>query len=404
MKLLNAYKLKYHFSVNFFSIFLLITFIPDILGINPNLVAYPFWALKALLAIWVITKYRRKIYHLKRTEQLFVFVALVYLINMFIDIFMQRYPVGIGSVRDLVGFGLSILIAFSFRFDSSFYSKKSFNIFVLTLAAGLCIAFFLAQESPPPLVNRYDANSTVNTINYGQMGCAMCLVAIFGFFDKGRQFGKFFFIIIFCVGALSIMKSGSRSPLVVLLVVGLFYALARLGFLKALIVCMFLIFSFWLSLDFLLELGDSFDSGLAERIISAIEKKETSGRDEIYANTLNIISKSPLFGDYYLVSSGIAKGYYPHNFFLEAFMTTGLVGGLPYLLMVFIAVYRSYVFLKENHESSWLILLFLQILVYGMFSSSLYSSQDFWALSLFVLSIPRKEEMGKEIRKKHLSK
>ncbi len=404
MNYLDTYKRKYHFSVNFFSFFLLITFIPDILGIPPNVVVYPFWALKAALAFWVIIKYHKNIYHLQRAEQLFVFVALVYLFNMFIDIFMQHYPVGLGSMRDLVGFGLSILIAFSFRSDASFYSKNSFKVFITSLAVGLFIAFFLAQESPPPLVNRFDANSTVNTINYGQMGCAMCLVSIFGFLDKRRSFKKLIFVLFFCLGVLSIMKAGSRSPLVVLILVGSFYALARLGFLKALIAFIIVTLTFWLSLDFLLELGDTFDSGLAERVINAIEKKETSGRDEIYANTLNIISKSPLFGDFYLVSSGIAKGYYPHNFFLEAFMTTGLIGGIPYVLMVLVAVYKSYLFLREEHKASWLVILFLQILVYGMFSSSLYSSQDFWALCLFVLSIPIKEKTRKKERKRHLTK
>ncbi len=403
MDYLRKYKRRYHFSVNFFSIFLLITFIPDIVGITPNVVVYPFWALKAALAFWVIANYRKKIYHLQRTEQLFVFVALVYLINIIIDLFMQKYPIGMGSVRDLIGFCLSVLIAFSFRYDSSFYSNKAFKLFSWTLAVGLFIAFFMATESPPPLVNRFDANSTVNTINYGQMGCALCLIAIYGFLDRRKLLPKPAFIVFFCIGVLSIMKAGSRSPIVVLVVVSVFYSLARLGFVKALVASMIVITSFWLSHDFLIELGDSFDSGLAERLINAVEKKETSGRDEIYANTLGIISKSPLFGDFYLISSGEGRNGYPHNFFLEAFMTTGLIGGVPYVIMVLIAVYKSYLFLRGEHKSSWLVILFLQILVYGMFSSSLYSSQDFWALCLFVLSIPLKEKIQKKEDHRYLS-
>lgn len=387
MKFFNSYKERYHLSVNFYSFFLLVTFIPDILGITPEVVVYPFWALKAALAFWVILKYRKKIYHLDFGEQLFLFVAFVYLANMVIDIFMQNYPIGMGSVRDLVGFCLSILIAFSFRSDSAFYSNKGFVVFVGTLSVGLIIAFFMARESPAPLVNRFDANSTVNTINYGQMGCALCLMAVFGFFKKRFKWSYPLFVALFCLGALSIMKAGSRSPIVVLMLVSVLYTFSRQGFLKGLAISFFLVFMVWLSLDLLVEVGESIDSGLAERVISAVEKKETSGRDEIYANTWNIITKSPLFGDFYLIPSGMAKGYYPHNFFLEAFMTTGLLGGIPFVIMVVISLIKSYRLLKTEHDSSWLVLLFLQLLVYGMFSSALYTSQDFWALCLFILSI-----------------
>ncbi|MGB7395760.1 MAG: hypothetical protein WA913_15340, partial [Pricia sp.] len=177
MNFYRTYKNKYHFSLNFYSLFLLVTFIPDIVGVPQSLVKYGFWALKAAAAFWIIRKYRKEVYDLRGEEKLFLFVAFVYFVNIFIDVFMQKLPMGMGSVIDFFGFALSILIAFSFRYDPGFTSNRSYFFFLLTLSVGLFIAFFMAREAPLPLVGRFDANSTVNSINYGQMGCALSLVA-----------------------------------------------------------------------------------------------------------------------------------------------------------------------------------------------------------------------------------
>ena len=384
----KIYKEKLHFSLNFYSIFLLVTFIPDILGLPASLITYGLWAIKSYTAFWLVYKYGKKLYDLNFNEKLFVFVATIYFINIFIDLFWQYFPIGIGNPIDLLGFFLSILIAFAFRYDPIFCSKKSFYIFLITLSLGLFIAFFIAKESPEPYVGRYDANSTVNTINYGQMGCALCLVVIYGFLNMPFKYSKTIYSFLFLLGILSIMKAGSRSPIVVLAFVSIFYFFANSGFVKGLIFIGVSAVVLYFSTGFLIELSEAVGSGIVTRIISAVETGETSGRDAIYINAIGHFLDSPIFGDYYLISSGLAKGYYPHNFIIEAFMTTGIVGGIPFVIMIIITLIRSFRLLKSKHMSGWIVLLYLQILIFGMFSSSLYSSQDFWALSFFILSMP----------------
>lgn len=396
----ELYKRKYHFALNFYSLFLLVTFIPDIIGLPPSLITYGFWALKAMAAFWLITQYRKSIYNLNWEEKLFFFVAAVYFLNIFIDVYWQNYPVGMGSAIDLVGFFLSILIALSFRYDRAFISNGSYYFFLATLSLGLIIAFFLAREAPLPLIDRFDANSTVNTINYGQMGCALSIAALYGFFNLSFKYSKIVYPFLFLLGVISIMKAGSRSPVVVLLAVSVFYFFAKSGLVKGLVVVVSSALVLYFSLGFLIELSEAVGSGIVTRLVSAAETGETSGRDLIYANAIGLFADSPVFGDFYLISSGLGRGGYPHNFFLEAFLTTGLVGGIPFVIMVLLALKRSFSLLQKGHRSGWIVLLFLQMLVYGMFSSSLYSSQDFWALCFFILSFEsvhrvRKRSPGK---------
>ena len=388
MWLYKIYKNKVHFPLNFYGIFLLVTFIPDIIGLPSSLITNGLWLLKVLLCSWIIFKHHKKIYQLNWQEKLYIFVAFVYFLNIFIDVFWSTYPMAFGKPMDLFVFFLSILIALSFRFDPAFYSNPSFQIFLFTLSLGLFIAFFLAKESPPPLVGRYDANSVVNSINYGQMGCSLSIIALYGYFNKPFKYSKVIYPFLFILGIVSIMKAGSRSPVVVLILVSTFYFFAKSGFMKGLLVISGTSLLLWFSLGFIIEIAEALGSSIVTRLISAAETGETSGRDAIYANAISLFEKNPLFGHYYLISSGVGKGGYPHNFFIEAFMTTGLVGGVPFVGIIILAVYKSFKFLKLGHTSGWIILLFLQVLVYGMFSSSLYSSQDFWALCFFIISMP----------------
>lgn len=391
MKLsLKGYKTNYHFSVNLYSVFLIVTFIPDIVGINNSLVKYFFWVVRLVLALWIIYKDYRSIFRLSLFEFLFVILALIYTTNLFIDVFLDPVPTLKNSgVTDFIGFCIGIILALSFRHDSAFHSERSFQFFWVSLTFGLIVAYFLAIENTHLDVSnvRYDANSTINTIMYGQTGCALSLISLFGFVHYKKALLKILFALTFVVGLLSIAKAGSRSPVVVLALVSIFYMIARLGKVKGLLILSTVVGLILININAIIGLLSSMGSSLAVRLTSMIQDRETSGRDVIYANVLSIIEESPIFGSYYLIPSGIGAGGYPHNYFLEVFMATGAVGGGIFLALVLYSLFKSYNLIRTQHFSGWIIVLYLQILVYGMFSTGLYTSQDFWILLFYVGSL-----------------
>jgi len=219
------------------------------------------------------------------------------------------------------------------------------------------------------------------------MGCALAIVSIFGITAYQKKMQKLFFLITLLVGLLSIAKAGSRSPLVVLALVTFFFFVARMGFIKALFITLVSAVLFIVFLHSIEALLNSIGSSLTARVESAVNDNESSGRNDIWSNALNIIKSSPITGKYYIIPYGEGVGGYPHNFFLEVFMATGLLGGIPFVALIFIGLYRSFRLLKAQHPSSWIVLLFLQMIVFGSFSTGLYSSQDLWALLFFVCSI-----------------
>lgn len=388
---LKTYKEKYHFSLNFYSIFLLITFIPDIIGINPMIIRLGFWGLKVVLAAWIIIKSKRILFDFSRWETLIIIVYVIYGINIFVDVFVNPLPVikGTAGIMDFLGFWVIIVLLLSFRYDPAYETEKSFWFFVITLSIGLILAYFLAIENH--LLDttnvRYDANSTVNAIGYGQMGCTLSLVSIFGIISYKKAWLRVLFLVTFIIGMLSIAKAGSRSPVVVLIVVMGFYFMARLGSMNTIIILCVVAGLVFIFLNPILDLLTSMGSNLAVRLVSMVENNESSGREEIWKNVMNIIGNSPVFGAFYIVPSGPGRGMYPHNFFLEIFMGTGVLGGLPFMILIFVSVTKCFKLIQNNHSSAWLIMLYLQMIVFGMFSTSLYSSQEFWILIFYVMSI-----------------
>lgn len=388
---LKKYKEIYHFSVNYYSIWLLITFIPDFFGFDNNLIRFSYWGVKLLLACWLIAKSKNSFFFYNRNEALFLLVFIIYTVNIFVDVFVKplhRFEDSGGAI-DFIGFILIIILAFSFRYDPSYHSEKSFWFFVISLTIGLIISYFHAIENHKLDVTnvRYDANTTINSIWYGQMGCALSLASLHGVVKYKKKQLKIFFIVSFLIGMLSIAKAGSRSPVVVLVLVMTFYFIAKLGGLKGLTIIFMLGSLIIIFINPIIDLLTSMGSTIAIRLTHMIEEGEGSGREVIYQKVLDIIYQAPILGSYYLIPSGPFAGMYAHNFFLEVFMATGFLGGVPFTILIFVSLTRSYELLKVEHPSSWLIILYLQILGYGMFSTGLYSSQDFWALLFYMMSI-----------------
>lgn len=364
---------------------------------------------KLLLAAWVLYRESGSAFIFDAAQKLYLVVILIYFTNIFVDVYLQPNPFVSGNSNgpmDLLGFSINILLALSFRYDASFDSRNSYNFFIFTLAVGLLLAFHFAKLTPRLLLfdedsTRYDANSTVNTIMYGQMGCAMCLASLFGLLKKNSAIWKGIFFVLLILGFASIAKAGSRSPVVVFAVVMAFYLTARMGMLKGLLLFAFGIVLLIIFMDPLISLLHSMGSNIGDRLKSAIVDRDTSGRELIWRNVIGLIKKSPIWGVYYIVPSGEGAGMYPHNFYLEAFMATGIIGGLPFLILVGITVVRSYNLIRLQHRVTWIILLYLQVLIFGFFSTSLYSAQEFWILMFMILTInvkPVAHGPGQEIK------
>ncbi len=79
---------------------------------------------------------------------------------------------------------------------------------------------------------------------------------------------------------------------------------------------------------------------------------------------------------------------YPHNIIIEIFMATGMAGGVFFIIYLYKVL--RYFFKKLNY-SAWLpvCIIFLNFFLFGLSSGAIYTSVQFWCLSMLVLINPQ---------------
>src|SRR5690606_10772028 len=96
---------------------------------------------------------------------------------------------------------------------------------------------------------------------------------------------------------------------------------------------------------------------------------------EIWNTAFSQFKESPILGDKLRVDG--FNGH-AHNFFIEVLQTVGIVGFVPFTLLVFMVLRRSIYLYKHYPQHSWVPLIFLQTLAQHMFSGTLNAASWFW--------------------------
>lgn len=140
----------------------------------------------------------------------------------------------------------------------------------------------------------------------------------------------------------------------------------------------------------LILVGEKYDSNLLERTLnidSEIANQSSSAiRTTYWKEGLAEFSNSPIFG----ASLELRKyGNYPHNIVIEVLLSTGLVGFLPFLVLLISGFNATLSIFRLNEKYAWVGIIFLQSLIMNMFSGAIYSASWFW-LSLALVLITKK--------------
>jgi O-antigen ligase len=122
-----------------------------------------------------------------------------------------------------------------------------------------------------------------------------------------------------------------------------------------------------------------------DRLFSA-DVAADSSRQLLYEVAFQEFSLSPFTGAG-LEVRGLQT--YPHNLIMEAFMATGIFGGLFFLFLVIGLALSTLRLYKKNPEGGWIPLLFVQYLVASQFSGAIYSSTYFWLAVGLLIGLKR---------------
>ena len=186
------------------------------------------------------------------------------------------------------------------------------------------------------------------------------------------------------LGLYLIISSASRGPIVTFFVVTFFYLLSvNLKKTWKPVVFFILLLTIGYALAVHFEKLGRFSA--VSRIESAFSENDMAvvGRKTSYAGAWNQFLESPIVGDT-LEERG--TNFYPHNVILESFMATGVMGGIPFLIMLALGIVSSNKLLKLKSVNGWVGLIFIQYFTAAQFSGAIYNTTIMWTFMSATIS------------------
>ena len=87
---------------------------------------------------------------------------------------------------------------------------------------------------------------------------------------------------------------------------------------------------------------------------------------------------------------------HPHNNIIESLMISGILGGLPFIGVVLVGLWRAFKICRQLPHLSWLGVLLVHYFIAGLFSFSLMNSTFFWFSLAAVFGVsPAVERAGR---------
>ena len=378
----------------------------------------------SLMAI-VITLLKYEKLKLNKAFVFFLVFWFIYSIRLIYDLEIEghRYLDNTKEWTYLFAFGGCLIPSIALFFSASninpdkivtliFYIVLFSNICILVdvlyLAKGNLESVFLQRASlniGKNIDGLKKSQSAINPITISFTGQILALFSLaLLIIDKYRinRFAVYFALVL---GLLNLTLGASRGPflsfvLITLLIVFTKYKTVKNSTLFNLkLFTWFSFFSILISL-YLIPNFKKLEISLFNRILVSMGIKSDpyyKGEERFseYESAWQQFIDNPIWGDKFVDN---ALNSYPHNFILEVLMATGIIGAVPFIIMIFYLLKKVYVLYSRIHIERWAIhyiIMTLSILISFLLSGGLFVGVVFWSCISFILAM--KIEDTKEV-------
>lgn len=224
---------------------------------------------------------------------------------------------------------------------------------------------------------RVNANIALNTISYGNIGVTAFLMSVFLLLKRNdKLFIKIVYVLIAFLAFYSVLRAGSRGPIINLLIAIILWIFSKQ---KKLLLGIFIIIIiavlFSLFYDSILTFMGKIAPVIEIRLRDTIEGKEVNERSVIYSAAIEAFSENPIFGKQFAIFNNDGSYTYAHNIILDSLMGLGLVGGIMIFYLIFSFIKSVFYSVRYNKDYMLLGLIFIQQLSSSMFSGAFYKDQ-----------------------------
>ena len=349
-----------------------------------------FYIMLYVLSFVVIIMKKQEFYFKKIDSLFYIWVFL-----MILGVLLTPTPFnGLFKIAKFVFLGLS-LIFFSRVFIQDRNDLKNLLRYLLTMSVFtelIILGDFIRNGAS---VDRYLSFGTVSPIPLGMLGVTTTSLALILYLYK--KIGSFRFLLILVPSISTMVISGSKGPIVSLLIciiLMLPIVLRRIKF-RILFIAGLGLFA----LSRVPIIKQSLDT-LMYRFSNIDNDMSTSIRLDMYYESINLFKENPILGK----GTG-ALPVYPHNFFVEVLAENGILSLIVVVVLLFIFVGQFYIFLRKgtlDYLATCINALFIISFTSLMFSFT-YVDHKYMFLSIALLfSYYRLEKPSKELLKREM--
>lgn len=345
--------------------FLFLLFLISVKANNRKINFTHFTAIMLVLCLYIMFTYR-------------IFVDAIYSQQFIKDSYLIQYFV-FGLLFSLLA---SILISMNSTKELLFEVMVSLKI--LLLLSTLSIVFlFLLDFNSGGLANIRVGFDRLNPISIGRASAVLIIIEMLI-----PSKNKLLSLLIIIVGSTGLLLSLARGPMLGLAIVIFMFVLGSFS-LKKIVYLAISLFAVIIIYSSVSQLA-GYNVDLLEMVskVGGREDQSANQRFSLYLSGLEQFSNSPFLGNR---AVEINTDYYPHNFLIEVVMSTGGVGLVVFIFINLLATatyFSSNVSLDKTLRLVFYLYLFY--FVNGMFSGSLFESNEYWILLLLIFPLASK--------------
>jgi O-antigen ligase len=373
--------------------FLLVSILPSLFGLSGTSfsIFYRIFILGSSLLIIFFSATNKNPKVIFKPFYLFLLFWALYACRLIYDLSIADGYIEYGKSNSeyfQLAFGVAFVPAIGIIYAD--FNKLDFDFILVWVYRVLFLVLLIAivLRTGSTVTARSTGGLEIGVLLYGQYGTTLCLLSLFMLMKNSVTLKSIFYIVGFIIGFITIFVSASRSPFLALIIATLMFIFIRKGGVRTLFVSLILFcFFYFFFFDIAQLLNNYYPSSFLGRLLYAVNEGESGGRESLFAHGFNEFIDNPFFGNAMLLQTGLNRGKYPHNLIIEAFMATGFLGGIIFTLWILKCVTSLKKIVSKNFNQSWIGLLFIQFLIFGMFSGSLFSSNLFWLISVLLVGV-----------------
>lgn len=336
-------------EVNVFDVNFVLTFVgfSAFTSFFPEISSISYRALTLIFAVYCLCKKNYKFPHLNRMLKIFLFLIIALVLKTSYELYLGDYAFTFYTdSRDMVMlflYGIMFLPLLVCIKGIPYYNPKSIFLFLFLILVIILAMSVFNSSAVASNDGRFSLNERQSTLTLGDNGSYL-IVLCAALLAKYKEYGaygipKVFFFLGLIIGIMSILKAGSRGP-VLASMSGCFFIILNLGLekkIKLLLSCLFFFF-FWGGYEKL----ENYAPVLFNRLGNSIQNGDMNGRDTIFTEALNIIINGHICGSspVQLLPNGNFIGW--HNYFLSFGVGFGFMGFVFVICFFLLLLLTSY--------------------------------------------------------------